>query len=482
MTLPRARRWLTVNISPGKIRKMPAMTDPRSNSTAQRDVETLIHPYTNLKAHLETGPLVISRGEGVRVYGEDGTEYIEAMAGLWCTSLGWSEPRLVETAKAAMERLPFYHSFTHKVPDVTVDLAERLLALAPVPMGKVFFANSGSEAVDTALKLVWYINNVRGRPNKKKVIAREKAYHGTTIAAASLTGLPANHGGFDLPIPGIVRAGCPHHYRFGLAGESEEAFATRLAEELDAQIQAEGPDTVAAFFAEPVMGAGGVIVPPATYFEKIQAVLKKHDVLLIADEVICGFGRTGNMWGSQTYDLKPDMMTMAKALSSAYMPISALMVSEEIFQDMVKASETYPVFGHGFTYGGHPVACAVALETLKIYEERNIIGHVKNVAPVLQGDLQALTEHPLVGEARGVGLIGAVELVADKETHANFDPKQGVGAYAIKRMQAHGVIGRAMGDTLAFSPPLVITGADIQVMLDRTTRALDDVQAWLQEA
>ncbi len=457
------------------------MTDLRSNSTAQRDVESLIHPYTNLKTHLETGPLVITRGDGVRVYGEDGTEYIEAMAGLWCTSLGWSEQRLIDAAKTAMERLPFYHSFTHKVPDVTVELAQRLLALAPVPMGKVFFANSGSEAVDTALKLVWYVNNVRGKPNKKKVIAREKAYHGTTIAAASLTGLPANHGGFDLPIAGIIRTGCPHHYRFAKAGESEEDFATRLAEELDAQIIAEGPDTVAAFFAEPVMGAGGVITPPATYFAKIQAVLKKHDVLLIADEVICGFGRTGEMWGSQTYDLKPDMMTMAKALSSAYMPISALMVSEEIFGDMVKASETYPVFGHGFTYGGHPVACAVALETLKIYEERDIIGHIKTVAPVLQGRLQALASHPLVGEVRGVGLVGALELVADNEKHTPFDAKRGVGAHVIARLQAHGVIGRAMGDTIAFSPPLVISEADINEMMDRAVKALDDTQAWLQE-
>lgn len=456
------------------------MTDPRPNSTAQRDKETLIHPYTNLKAHLETGPLVITRGEGVRVYGEDGTEYIEGMAGLWCTSLGWSEPRLVNAAKAALDRLPFYHSFTHKVPDVTVDLAEKLLAMAPVPMGKVFFANSGSEAIDTALKLVWYINNVRGRPNKKKVIAREKAYHGTTIASASLTGLPANHGGFDLPIAGVIRTGCPHHYRFAKDGESEEAFATRLADELEAQIQAEGPDTVAAFFAEPVMGAGGVIIPPATYFAKIQAVLKKHDILLIADEVICGFGRTGNMWGTQTYDMKPDMMTMAKALSSAYMPISALMVSEEIFQDMVKASETFPVFGHGFTYGGHPVACAVALETLKIYEERNIVGHVRSIAPTLQDGLRALLDHPLVGEARGIGLIGALELVADKKTHASFAPKQGVGGYAIKRMQANGVIGRAMGDTLAFSPPLIITKTEIEDMLARTKRALDEVQEWLR--
>ncbi len=450
------------------------------NSTAQRDVETLIHPYTNLKAHLESGPLVISRGEGVKVFDEAGRDYFEAMAGLWCTSLGWNEPRLIKAATDALERLPFYHSFTHKVPDVTVDLAERLLALAPVKMGKVFFANSGSEAVDTALKLVWYVNNARGKAHKKKVIAREKAYHGVTVAGASLTGLPACQNDFDVPIPGILRAGCPHHYRYGQDGETEEDFAARLAEELDAQIEAEGPDTVAAFFAEPVMGAGGVIVPPATYFDKVQAVLKKHDVMLIADEVICGFGRTGNMWGSQTYDLKPDMMTMAKALSSAYLPISALMVSDEIFADMVETSAKNGVFGHGYTYGGHPVACAVALETLNIYEERDIVEYVQDISPAFQMGLAAFKPHPLVGEVRGVGLVGAVELVKDKETHESFDPKLSVGPTCVKFMQENGVIGRAMGDSLAFSPPLIITQDEIAEMLARVAKALDQTLEWLE--
>lgn len=450
------------------------------NSTAQRDIETLIHPYTNLKVHQDTGPLVISRGEGVRVFGEDGTPYIEAMAGLWCTSLGWSEKRLVAAATEAMSRLPFYHSFTHKVPDVTVDLAERLLALAPVKMGKVFFANSGSEAVDTALKLVWYINNARGKPLKKKVIAREKAYHGVTIASASLTGLPACQNDFDLPIPGVLRTGCPHHYRFGQEGESEQEFATRRADELEQLILSEGPDTIAAIFAEPVMGAGGVIVPPDTYFEKIQAVLKKYDILLIADEVICGFGRTGNMWGSQTYGLKPDMMTMAKALSSAYMPISALMVSDEIFADMVKQSEKLGIFGHGYTYGGHPVACAVALETLKIYEERNIVSYVQDISPAFQTGLAAFKAHPLVGEVRGVGLVAAVELVKNKTTRESFDPKLGVGMKCAKFLQNNGVIGRAMGDSLAFSPPLIISQDEIAEMLAGFAKALDQTLEWLQ--
>ncbi|MEG3617935.1 aspartate aminotransferase family protein [Magnetovibrio sp. PR-2] len=456
------------------------MSSPLSNSTAERDVESLIHPYTNLKTHLQRGPLVISRGEGVKVYGEDGTEYYEAMSGLWCTSLGWSEKRLVKAATDAMEKLAFYHTFTHKVADVTVDLAEKLLDMAPVKMGKVLFANSGSEAVDTSVKLVWYINNARGRPQKKKIIARQKAYHGVTVAGASLTGLAPCQNDFDVPIAGILHTACPHYYRFGEDGESEEQFATRMADELEQLILAEGPDTVAAMFAEPVMGAGGVIVPPATYFDKIQAVLKKYDVLLIADEVICGFGRTGNMWGSETYDIKPDMMTMAKALSSAYLPISALMVSDEIFADMVKQSEKLGVFGHGYTYGGHPVACAVALETLKIYEERDIVGQVQAIAPTFQAGLQAFANHPLVGEVRGVGLVGAVELVKDKATKESFEPALGVGAMTVNFMQNNGVIGRAMGDSLAFSPPLIISEAEIGEMLSRFGKALDETLEWLK--
>ncbi|MCW8915925.1 MAG: aspartate aminotransferase family protein [Magnetovibrio sp.] len=456
------------------------MSSHKSNSTAERDVESLIHPFTNLKAHLERGPVVISRGEGVKVYGEDGSEYIEGMAGLWCTSLGWSEKRLIKAATEAMERLPFYHSFTHKVPDITVDLAEKLLALAPVKMGKVFFANSGSEAVDTAIKLVWYINNARGKPEKKKIIAREKAYHGVTVAGASLTGLAPCQNDFDLPIAGVLRAGCPHHYRYAKDGESEEDFATRLADELEQLILDAGPDTVAAMFAEPMMGAGGVIIPPATYYEKIQTVLKKYDVLLVADEVICGFGRTGNMWGSQTFDMKPDIMTMAKALSSAYLPISAVMVSDEIFDDMVKQSEKLGVFGHGYTYGGHPVAAAVALETLKIYEERDIVSHVREVSPALQNGLKAFADHPLVGEVRGIGLVGAVELVKNKDTHESFDPALGVGPKCVQFLEENGVIGRAMVDNLAFSPPLIITAAEIEEMLARFGKALDQTLEWLE--
>jgi len=453
-----------------------------ASSLEARDIAALAHPYTNLATHQKTGPLVITRGEGVYVFDEAGRAYIEALAGLWCTALGFSEPRLIEAAARGMQRLPFYHSFGGKAPAPTIRLAERLLALAPVPMSKVLFANSGSEANDTAIKLIWYYNNALGRPQKKKIIARKRGYHGVTVATASLTGLPANHTDFDLPIDRIVHTDCPHWWRDADEGESEEAFAERLAQNLERLIVREGPDTIAAMFAEPVMGAGGVIVPPASYFARIQPILKRYDILLVADEVICGFGRTGNRWGSETFGIAPDMLTCAKALSSGYIPISALLISEPIWQAMVAESAKIGVFGHGYTYSGHPVAAEVALETLALYEERDTLAHVREVAPVLQDGLRALAGHPLVGEARGVGLIGALEIVADKNTKAAFPPARGVGAYLSRRTEAHGVITRIIGgDIVAFSPPLIITADEIREMLARVERALDDTWSWLRD-
>ncbi|MDP7624473.1 MAG: aspartate aminotransferase family protein [Rhodospirillales bacterium] len=445
-----------------------------SNSLANRDIENFLHPYTNLAAHQETGPLVITKGDGVYVYDEAGNKYIEGLAGLWCTALGFDNKRLVEAATKAMEQLPFYHSFGSKSHPTAIDLAERLIELAPVPMSKVFFANSGSEANDTAVKIIWYINNARGRTEKKKIIAREKAYHGVTLMTASLTGLSNNHRDFDLPLDRVLHTDCPHHYHFCEDGESEEEFATRCAENLRKLILDEGPETIAAFFAEPVMGAGGVIPPPATYFEKIQPVLQKYDILFVVDEVICGFGRTGNMFGTETYDLKPDMITVAKALSSGYLPISALMVSDEIFQLMVAESEKIGIFGHGFTYGGHPVPCAVALETMKIYEEMDLVSHVQLVTPTLQDGLAKLADHPLVGEARGVGLLGALEVVKNKETREIFEVSDGIGAHLANRAQANGLISRAMGDTLAFAPPLIIDNYQINEILAVVEQSLDE--------
>lgn len=458
------------------------MTPPLANSNAARDIGSVLHPYTDLVAHQEIGPVVITRGKGVHVWDDAGRDYIEAVAGLWCASLGFDNERLAEAAARQMRRLPFYHGFTAKSHEPMIELAEMLLARAPVPMHRVFFANSGSEANDTAIKMVWYYNNAVGRPQKKKLIGRIKGYHGITLAASSLTGLVNNHRSFDVPLPGFFHTMTPHFYHEGRPGESEEAFADRCAEALEALILAEGPDTVAAMWAEPIMGAGGVIVPPRGYFPKIQAVLRKYDVLLVADEVICGFGRTGNYWGTQTFDMQPDIITCAKALSAAFLPISAVMVNARVFEGLAHESHVIGTFGHGYTYSGHPVPAAVAVETLKIYDEIDIVGHVRAVAPRMQSGLRSrFADHPLVGEVRGIGLIGAVELVADKESRANFDPSRKIAARAAKLCEQHGVISRALpGDSLGFSPPLIITESEIDEMLDRVRAALDELAVQLR--
>jgi len=458
------------------------MTPPLANSAAARDIANVLHPYTDLKTHQEVGPVVISRGKGVRVWDDAGKEYIESIAGLWCASLGFDNERLVQAAVAQMRKLPFYHGFTAKSHEPMIDLAEMLIARAPVPMSKVFFGNSGSEANDSAIKMVWYFNNARGRTAKKKIIGRIKGYHGITLAAASLTGLAANHRSFDVPLAGFVHTMTPHFYHGAAPGESEDQFATRCADELEKLILAEGPDTVAAMWAEPVMGAGGVIVPPRGYFEKIQAVLKKYDVLMVADEVICGFWRTGNYWGSQTFNIEPDILTCAKALSSSYLPISAVMVNDRVFQGLSDESNKIGTFGHGFTYSGHPVPAAVAIETLKIYDEMNIGAHVGQVGPYLQNGLRRrFAEHPLVGEIRGTGLIAAMELVADKAGHGNFDPREKVGIRLMKLCEENGVILRGVAnDSLCFSPPLVISTAEIDEMLDRVGESLDELTVQLR--
>jgi 4-aminobutyrate--pyruvate transaminase len=446
---------------------------PLSN-LATRDVETLVHPYINLASFRDTGPLIIERAQGVHVYDTDGKPYIEGMAGLWCTALGYGNDELVEAATAQMRKLSFAHLFTGKSHDPAIELAEKLKEIAPVPISKVFFCNSGSEANDTLIKLVWYLNNALGRPQKKKIISRIKAYHGVTIAAASLTGLQTNHRDFDLPLPGFLHTSCPHHYRFAHDGENEEQFAARLAEELDALIVKEGPDTVAAFIAEPVMGAGGVIVPPQTYFEKVMPVCARHDVFMISDEVICGFGRLGPTFGCEKLGFRPDALSVAKALSSAYLPIAGVMIPETMYQALLTESRKIGVFGHGFTYGGHPVSAAVALKAIEIYFRDRIFERAAALAPQFQARLGALNEHPLVGEARGLGLIGGVELVADKRSKRSFQPQHGIGPRAVHFAETEGLIVRSvLGDVLTLCPPLVISTAEIDDLFDRLSRALD---------
>jgi 4-aminobutyrate--pyruvate transaminase len=395
------------------------------------------------------------------------------MAGLWCTALGYSNAELADAAMEQFKKLPFTHLFSGRSHDPAIELAEKLKEIAPVPMSKVFFTASGSEANDTQVKLVWYMNNALGRPRKKKIIARLKGYHGVTVAAASLTGLPANHTDFDLPIANILHASCPHHYRFAEAGESEEDFSTRLADELEEMIQREGPDTVAAFIAEPVMGAGGALIPPAGYFPKMQAVCDRHDVLFIADEVITGFCRLGTMWGSEKLGIRPDTISFAKAVTSAYLPLGGVMVNETMYQALLDESRKIGLFGHGYTYSGHPVSCAVALKAIEIYQRDRMVEQVKAKAPLFEARLAALAEHPLVGEAKGLGLIGGLEIVADKATKRQFDAKKGVAAMCVGFAQAEGLIVRALsGDRIAVCPPLIVSEAEIDELFDRLARAL----------
>src|SRR3954452_7326757 len=455
------------------------MCMPPSSNLAARDIETLIHPYTNLATFRETGPLVLERGQGVWVYDQAGKAYLEGMAGLWCTALGHGNEELVEAAAQQMRKLPFAHLFTGKSHDPAIELAEKLKEIAPVPTSKVFFCNSGSEANDSQMKMVWYMNNALGRPNKKKIISRVKAYHGVTIAAASLTGLPNNHIDFDLPIARVLHTSCPHHYRFAKDGESEEEFATRLATELEEMILREDPDTVAAFIAEPVMGAGGVIVPPKTYFAKIMAVCAKYDLFMIDDEVICGFGRLGTPFGCTALGYKPHSISVAKALSSAYLPIAGVMIPEDMYQALIEESRKIGTFGHGFTYSGHPVSAAVAIKTLEIYKRDKIFETAAARAPQFQKRLATLSDHPLVGEARGMGLVGAIELAAHKPSKKPFDAQRGLGARVIANAQAEGLIVRFIaGDVISICPPLIIKPAEIDELFDKLTTALDKTLDW----
>lgn len=452
------------------------MTTPPLTNLQTRDLDSVLHPYSPLHKLREMGPLILESGKGVHVTDTQGNSYIEGMAGLWCTGLGFGDEEMIEAADKQMRALPYYHQFTGKGTEPAIELSEKLKEIAPVPISKVFFTSSGSEANDTQVKLAWYYNNAMGRPKKKKIISRMKAYHGVTLMAASLTGLPANHMDFDLPFDGILHTDCPHHYRFGQDGENEEEFVARLANNLRELIEREGGDTIAAMIAEPVMGAGGVIVPPAGYFEAIQPILTEHDILLIADEVICGFGRTGEWWGSQSHGMVPQMISAAKQMTSAYAPLGAVMIPQFMVDALEAQSEKIGVFGHGFTYGGHPLGCALGVKAIEIYQKRNIVEHVRNQTPAFEARLAKLKDHPLVGDVRNSGLMAGVELVSDKASKKGFEPKATVGAKAVKFMQEHGLILRAIGDTIAICPPMVITQEEINLMFDKLELALDDTE------
>ncbi len=452
------------------------MNQPLSNSQ-MRDAEALLHPYTNSVALRDTGALFIERGEGVRVFDDRGRPYIEAVAGLWCAGLGFGNDELVEAARAQMAKLPYYHVFAGRSHEPAVELAERIKEIAPGPMARVIYQSSGSEANETQVKLAWYYNNARGRPDKKKIVSRAKAYHGVTIVSGSLTGLANNHRDFDLPVDRILHTATPHYWKGARPGESEEEFTARLADELEQLILEEGPDTVAAFIAEPVMGAGGVMVPPKGYFPAINAVCDRYDVLTISDEVICGFGRTGEWFGAQTLEYRATSMSMAKQMTAGYMPLSAVAVNRDMAEVVEANTGRIGTFGHGFTYGGHPVSCAVGVKALEIYHRIDLLGHVRRVSPRFAAHLDRLTGHPLVGEARCLGLVGGLE-VAPEKSPAGFREPGKVGARVALEMQARGVLVRAIIDTIVFCPPMIINEEETDEMFAPVEAALDAALDW----
>lgn len=447
------------------------------SNTQMRDVEALLHPYANANALRNNGAQMIESGAGIYVHDETGKPYIEAMSGLWCAGLGFGNEELIDAATEQFHKLPYYHLFTNKTHEPAIELAEKLKDLAPGNMARVFYQSSGSEANDSQVKLAWYYNNALGRPEKKKIISRIKGYHGVTIVAASLTGLPYNHKSWDLPIDRVRHAGTPHFWREGRDGESEAEFCTRLAGELEAMIIKEGPDTIAAFIAEPVMGAGGVIVPPDAYFPAIMPVLQRHDILCISDEVICGFGRTGEWFGAQTLGMEPTSISVAKQLTAGFVPLSATMINRDMAEAIETHSSELGLLGHGFTYGGHPVGCAVGVKALEIYDRMNICSHIKDLSPIFAAHLDRLAAHPLVGEARYKGLMGALELSPDGSP-AMFATPGKVGAKMAAALLERGVIARAIGDSLAFCPPMIITRQELDELFEPVQSALDETHDW----
>jgi L-2,4-diaminobutyrate transaminase len=447
------------------------------------DRRYVFHPFTKLDEHLSSDAPMIVSGRGSTLHDSRGRSYLDAMGGLWCVNVGYGRREIADALRDEALRLGYYHSFSSMATDLPAEVAERVIDLYPVPMSKVFFGNSGSDANDTQVKLVWYYNNVLGRPEKKKIISRQRGYHGVTVMSAGLTGLASLHAGFDLPLPMIRHTTAPHRLWEALPGEAEEEFAARLADELEQLILAEGPDTVAAFVGEPLQGAGGVIVPPATYWARIQEVLRRYDVLLICDEVICGFGRLGRWFGAEVFEIEPDLVTIAKGITSGYVPLSGCLVSEKVWGVLLEASAERGAFAHGYTYTAHPLAAAAALANLDVLENDGLVEQAAERGAYLHDRLhEAFDDHPIVGEVRGLGLIAGVEFVAEKDPPLRFDPSLTVGARVNKRCLELGLISRALplSDTIAFSPPFVVSESELDQMVAIAKRATDDVAAALR--
>jgi putrescine aminotransferase len=425
-------------------------------------------PFTDFQALSRKGARIITRGEGVYLWDSEGHRILDGMAGLWCVNLGYGREELVEAAARQMRELPYYNLFFQTAHPPALELAQEIAALAPEGMNHVFFTGSGSEANDTVVRMVRHYWAVQGQPEKQIIIGRWNGYHGSTMAGASLGGMKGMHAQGGLPIPGIEHIDQPYWYGEGGALTPEE-FGIRVADQLEEKIRALGDDKVAAFIAEPIQGAGGVIVPPDSYWPRIREILARHDILFIADEVICGFGRTGEWFGSQYYDLQPDLMPIAKGLTSGYVPMGGVVVRDRVVEVLNRGGE----FAHGFTYSGHPVAAAAALANLRILRDEGIVAQVKTqTAPYLQRRWRELAAHPLVGEARGVGMVAAIELVRNKDTHERYQGLE-IGMRCREHCFENGLVMRAVGDTMIIAPPLVISPGQIDELMEKALTCLD---------
>jgi len=435
-----------------------------------------IHPFSHVPTLEQDGPVIVTRGEGIYIHDDQGRRLLEGNSGLWNVVLGFDNPRLIEAARRAYERLPAYHAFFGRVSQSALDLSERLAALAPMEAGRVFYTNSGSEANDTVVKLLWLLAEQEGHPHRRLMLSRRNAYHGMTVVSSSLTGKDYVRSASGLPIPEVRFLSCPHHWREAAPGESEEAFSARLADELDRTIRNTGPELFAGFIAEPVMGAGGVIVPPAGYFQAVQPVLRRYGIPLIADEVICGFGRTGELWGSQTYGIEPDIVVASKVITAGFFPMGAVILSRQMADRLDRAVARIEELPHGFTTGAHPVGCEIAMAAIDEIEG-GTLDHVRAVSPRFQAELHAMADHPMVGEARGVGLMGALELVSDKPTKAPFPAAVQVSERVARQALRNGLVCRPLGQALVLAPPFIITDGQIDELFGILRRTLDEVHA-----
>jgi L-2,4-diaminobutyrate transaminase len=458
------------------------MAETGHNLTLEQiDRETVLHPFTHLKDFASGklgGPRIVEGGKGVHIFDQDGRDLIDGFAGLYCVNVGYGRDEMAEAIYEQAKKLAYYHAYAGNSNEPTIRLSQRLIEMAPGNMSRVYYGMSGSDANETQVKIVWYYNNVLGRTEKKKIISRHRGYHGGSVMSGSLTGLPVFHTAFDLPVRPVLHTSTPHHYWGAEAGMSEREFSKKCAEELDAMIEREGPETVAAFIGEPVLGTGGIIPPPDGYWQEIQAVLRKHDVLLIADEVVCGFGRIGAPFGSHMYDIEPDLITVAKGLTSAYVPLSGTIVGEKVWKVLEQGSDQFGPFSHGYTYSAHPVGAAAAMANLDIVEREDLTGNARDTGAYFQKRMHAtFDDHPLVGEVRGVGLLGALEFVADKQAKERFDGSLKVGPRLSAACLEEGLISRAMphGDILGFAPPLCITRDEVDEVVERTRKAVDRI-------